>query len=175
VFHQLTTTRGTDLRLQSLKTDHRGGPLLETRFDEAQGEVSPDGRWLAYVSNSSEAFEVYVRPFANADERQWQISTVGGTNPLWAPSGRELYYVAPDGTLMAVPVEPRNAVWRAGSPAKVVEGRYVVRIANSGRNYDVSPDGQRFLMLKQVGAAALPQLIVVQNWVEELKRLVPTK
>jgi serine/threonine-protein kinase len=153
-------------------------PLLETRFDERNGVISPDGRWLAYESDSSGQFEVYVRPFPNVEEGQWQVSTAGGEHPLWARSGRELFYVAPDGALMAVRADTRGARWQASTPTKLLEGRYVVGGAGIlGRHYDASPDGQRFLLIKQAGAdtaAAPPQIVIVQNWFEELKRLVPT-
>jgi serine/threonine-protein kinase len=180
VFHEQTPTRQRDLRLLTLSATPRVEPLLETRFEERGGIVSPDGRWLAYESNSSGRFEIYVRPFPNVGAGQWQISTAGGVQPLWARTGRELFYVAPDGALLTVPVEPRGTMWSAGSATKVVEGRYYtggnVYVA---RQYDVSPDGQRFLMIKEGGGsdqtAAPPQVIVVQHWTEELKRLVPTK
>jgi Tol biopolymer transport system component len=175
LFHEVTATRGFDLWLQILRPQSHMVPLLETRFDERLGAVSPNGTWLAYESNSSGTFEIYVRPFAKGDERQWQISTAGGTRPLWARDGRELYYVTSEGTLMAVPVEPGNPAWRAGPSTTVVAANYVIGNTISGRNYDVSPDGRRFLMLKGVAAAAAPQLVVVQHWVEELKARVPTK
>jgi serine/threonine-protein kinase len=138
--------------------------------------VSADGRWLAYDSNSSGQFEIYVRPFPNVGAGQWQISTAGGTRPLWARSGRELFYVAADGTLAGVGVDARGTTWSAGPPAKILEARYDTGGSNVGRNYDVSPDGQRFLMIKGASdqTAAPPQIVVVRNWTEELKRLVPT-
>ena len=123
-------------------------------------------------------FEIYVRPFPNVGGGQWQVSTAGGTRPLWARSGKELFYVGADGALLRVPVEASGATWNAGTPTKLLEGRYYTGDGTSGRTYDVSPDGQRFLMIKAPGTdagAAPPALIVVQHWDEELKRLVPTK
>ena len=99
-------------------------PLLETRFDEGGGALSPDGRWLAYESNSSGRNEVYVRPFPNVGDGQWQISTGGGVQALWARSGRELFYVANDEALMAVPVMTGDGAWRAGTPTVVFKGGY---------------------------------------------------
>ena len=150
--------------------------LVKTPFAERNGVVSPDGRWLAYESNSSGGFEVYVAPFPNAATRQWLASAGGGTRPLWARSGQELFYVAPNGAIMAVRVEARGDTWSAGSPAKVVEGPYVTG-GGTARTYDVSRDGRRFLMVKQTPSAqaAPPQIVVVQNWLEELKRLVPVR
>ena len=149
-------------------------PLLQTKFDEGNGTVSPDGRWLAYESNSSGRFEIYVRPFPNAGEGLWQVSTMGGTQPLFARSGTEVFFVGPDGALMRVPVEASGPTWRAGTPVRLFDGRYVT-VGSIGRTYDVSPDGQRFLMIKAAGAdatAAPPSLIVVQHFDQELRRLV---
>ena len=177
VFNEATPTMGRDLLQLALDGTRRVTPLLQTKFDERNGIVSPDGRWLAYESNSSGPFEIYVRPFPNVGGGQWQVSTAGGRQPLWARSGKELFYVGADGALLRVPVEASGATWNAGTPMKLLEGRYYTGAALAGRTYDVSPDGQRFLMIKAPGtdaSAAPPALIVVQHWDEELKRLVPT-
>jgi len=151
-------------------------PLVQTSFDELNGEISPDGRWLAYQSNESgQQQEVYVRPFPAVTAGKWQISTGGGTRPVWARNGQELFYLTPMGALMSVRVV-RGATWTTGASTKLFQGPYSLPLAE--RSYDVSPDGQRFLMIKPIGAdrpAAAPSLVVVQNWTEELKRLVPTK
>jgi serine/threonine-protein kinase len=154
IFYELTPTRQRDLRLLRLTPTPRVEPLLETSYEERGGIVSPDGRWLAYESNSSGRFEIEVRPFPNVGAGQWQVSNAGGVQPLWARSGRELFYVTPDGALMTVPVEPRGATWSAGSATTLVEERYYTGAAvNVSRQYDVSPDGQRFLMLSKKAAA----------------------
>ena len=179
VFTEPTPTMGRDLLRLALDGSRRVTPLLQTKFDERNGIVSPDGRWLAYESDSSGRFEIYVRPFPNAGGGQWQVSTGGGTRPLWARSGKELFFFGPDGALMRVGVEASGATWNAGTPTKLLEGRYFTGGGvNTGRTYDVSPDGQRFLMIKAPGAdsaAAPPSIIVVQHWDEELKRVVPTR
>jgi Tol biopolymer transport system component len=178
VFVEQTATMGRDLMLLSLDGSHRVTPLLQTRFDERNGNVSPDGHWLAYESNSSRQLDIYVRPFPNAEGVQWQISTTGGTRPLWSPrTGKELFYVAADGALMKVPVDASGAAWSAGTPMKLLEGRYFTGGSNVSRSYDISPDGQRFLMIKEAGTDATepPSIIVVEHWDEELKRLVPRK
>jgi Tol biopolymer transport system component len=154
-------------------------PLVQSQFIERNGIVSPDGRWLAYEANDSGRVEIYVRPFPDVNSGHWQVSTAGGTRPLWARSGQELVYVSPMGALMRVGVE-RASTWAATTPTMLVkEGYFTTPGGLIGRTYDVSPDGQRFLMTKDGGGtdqtAAPPQLIVVQNWTEELKRLVPTK
>ena len=111
----------------------------------------------------------------------WQVSTGGGTRPLWARSGQELFYASPTAALMRVGVE-RAPSWAATTPTLMVKEGYVTSSSpgvNAGRTYDISPDGQRFLMIKEGDgveqAAAPPQVIVAQHWTEELKRLVPTK
>jgi eukaryotic-like serine/threonine-protein kinase len=148
---------------------------VQTPFEERDAEVSPDGRWVAYGSNESGQFEVYVRPFPRIDRGRWQVSTGGGMWPLWARRGRELFYLVEPGRMMAVPIQP-GPTFVAGNPQVVFERRYFTA---GGRSYDVSPDGQRFLMIKDASATSdtstPPQLIVVQNWLEELKRLVPVK
>ena len=200
VFHETTATRGFDLRLLTLTPalpsrpepgrgtagpgrgepvePRRVEPLIETRFDERVGIVSPDGRWLAYESNSTGRYEIYVRPFPAVGDGQWLVSNAGGAKPLWAHSDRELFYVAPDGALMTVPVEPRGTTWTAGTATKLLEARYYTGGNFVGRHYDISSDGQRFLMLKEAGAdgsGAPPPIVVVQHWFEELKRKVPGK
>jgi serine/threonine-protein kinase len=180
VFNEPTPTTGRDLLQLALDGTRRVTTLLQTKFDELNGIVSPDGRWLAYESNSSGSFEIYVRPFPNVGGGQWPVSTAGGRMPLWARSGKELFYFGSDGALLRVPVEASGATWSAGTPMKLLDGPYYRSAAggSAGRTYDVSPDGQRFLMIKAPrtdASAAPPALIVVQHWDEELKRLVPTK
>jgi serine/threonine-protein kinase len=176
----LLTLGGRDLMVLTLDGTRRLEPLLPTQInsDERNGVVSPDGRWLAYESDSSGRFEIYVKPFPNVSAGLWRITTAGGTRPLWSANGQELFYIALDGALMAVRAALRGGTWSdAFSPAKVLEGRYETLGGLAPRTYDVSRDGQRFLMVKEVPAnqAAAPQIIVVFNWVEELKRLVPTR
>jgi len=147
-----------DMEMLSLGGERQTTPLLRTRFIEQNGEVSPDGRWLAYESNESGQFQIYVRPFPGVDRGRWQVSTTGGTRPMWARNGRELFYLAPTGALMAVSVEAAPS-FSAGSPTRLFEGPYfeVLRTLDTsqivGRTYDISPDGRRFLMIKDVTRA----------------------
>jgi serine/threonine protein kinase/Tol biopolymer transport system component len=179
LFHEQSPETGLDLKMLTLGPSRRIVPLLTTRFNESNGVVSPDGHWLAYESDSSGRYEIYVRPFPSIEIGLWLVSTSGGTQPLWSRNGQELFYVAADGGLMAVPVRPRGTIWSTGVPRKVVNGRYVTSSnATIARDYDVSADGQRFLLVKQTGAdstAGLPQIVVVQHWDEELKRLAPAR
>jgi serine/threonine-protein kinase len=151
-------------------------PLIQTRFAEVNGEVSPDGRWLAYQSDKSGREEIYVHPFPDVGAGQWQVSTGGGRTPLWARSGRELFYRSAEGAVMGVRVEEGSA-WRHSPPTQVVPARYWDGSGLNGRTFDIAPDGRRFLMIKQgSGDEAAPQnLIVVLNFFEELKRLLPAR
>jgi hypothetical protein len=171
-------TTGADLALLTLEGERRVETLVQTTFIERNPEISPDGRWVAYQSDESGQFEIYVRPFPDANSGRWPISTGGGTRPLWARRGGELFYVAPDGTLMRVLVEG-GSTFRAGNPTKLFEGRYYMTEGGPGRQCDISSDGQRFLMIKRGGGsnqtAAPPGIVVVQHWFEELKRLVPAR
>ena len=155
-------------------------PLVQTSFEEHSADLSPDGRWLAYQSNSSGAFEVYVRPFPDVAGGQWLVSTAGGTEPCWAADGRELFYRDPKGAVISVPVGP-GATWSVGAPVQLFEGStflFSAGLTMNARTYDVSPDGRRFLMIKNADApasSAQARIILVQNWFEELKSKVPIK
>ena len=116
-----------------------------------------------------------MRPFAQGDSGRWQISTGGGTRPAWERSGRELFYLDKSNTLIAVPVRTSGPNFVAGNPTTVFDTKYVE--PNPARHYDVSPDGRRFLMLKD--SAGNPNetpasMVVVLNWFDELQRRVPT-
>lgn len=150
-------------------------PLVSTIYFERNAELSPNGQWLAYDSNESGREEIYVRPFPDVDRARWQVSTVGGRSPLWSPDGRELFYVSPEGVLMGTRVEP-GASWRGEMPTPIVRGQYFYASAGLGRTFDITRDRRRFLMVKESGSndgSAAPRIVVVQNWTEELKRLVP--
>jgi len=168
---------GMDVMRLSLTGERRVQPLVQTPFTDRNGVVSSDGRWLAYESDSSGRFEIYVRPFPDTGSGQRQVSTAGGTRALWAHSGRELFFMGLDGALMRVAVEAKGGAWSAGTPAKLLEPKYFGTGSSPGRTYDISPDGQKFLMIKQGSSdqAPPPQIVVVQHWTEELKRLVPAE
>jgi eukaryotic-like serine/threonine-protein kinase len=179
LFNEATPTMGSDLLQVTLDGTHRVTSLVQTRFDERNGIVSPNGRWLAYQSDSSGQTEIYVQPFPSVGGGHWPVSTAGGSQPLWSKNSKELFYVGANRTLMGVPVQAIGTTWNNGTPTQLLEARYVTAAGSSGgRTYDVSSDGQRFLMIKgpaNDAGAPPPALIVVQHWDEELKRLVPTK
>lgn len=154
---------------------HSAVPLVATAANEDNAQVSPDGRWMAYQSNESGQNEIYVRPFPDVERGRWQISTDGGRRPRWRRDGRELFYVKEDGltTLMAVEIDAEQG-FRPGTPRALFAGEYVA--PNAARmSYDVSIDGERFLMIKNVDGAGAAQasIIIVENWFEELKERVP--
>ena len=144
--------------------------LIETPFDERHPSVSPDGRWLVYVSDESGRNEVFVRPFPRGDGK-WQVSTEGGTEPRWAPNGREIFF-RNGARMMSVPVSAGSR-FEPGQPVLLFEANYRMDHADHLPNYDIAPDG-RFLMLQTVESAESNNIHVVLNWTEELKRLVPT-
>lgn len=174
-FDDLAPTTGRDIWM--LRVDERKAqPFLQTPAFEDAPQFSPDGHWLAYASDESGSREIYVQPYPGPGGK-WQISNEGGTEPMWNRNGRELFYRIGD-KMMAVDVSTQPG-FAAGKPRQLFEGHYLMNSAGYARpDYDVSPDGQRFLMLKPVeqeqAGTAPTQIIVVQNWTEELKRLVPT-
>jgi len=144
----------------------------EPPFNESTGRISPDGHWLAYISDESGRYEVYVRPFPGPGGK-WQISTEGGNEVLWSPKGTELFYRT-ENRMMAVDISTQPT-FSAGKPRMLFEGSSYLRTPGAGIYYSVFPDGQRFLMLKrqdqqQTGAN---QINVIGNWFEELKSKVP--
>jgi hypothetical protein len=169
-FIELNPTTGFDIWVLRL-SDRKAQPFLRTRFNETAPRFSPDGRWLAYISDESGRFEIYVQPYPGPGGK-WQISTEGGMEPVWNRNGRELFY-RNGGKMMAVDIATQPG-FAAGKPRMLFEGPYElppIPIAN----YDVSPDGQRFLMLKPSEQETAPtQINVVLNWFEELKQKVPT-
>jgi Tol biopolymer transport system component/predicted Ser/Thr protein kinase len=186
-FIEVTPTTGLDiwvLRLGDLSPGsgqissaasgqvRKAQPFLRTPFNESVPRLSPDGRWLAYISDESGRYEIYLQPYPGPGGKS-QISTDGGTEPVWNPNGRELFYRRGD-KMMSVEITMQPS-FSVGKPKVLFEGRYLPTPATSP-NYDVSADGQRFLMLKptEQAQAAPTQINVVLNWFEELKQKVPT-
>jgi eukaryotic-like serine/threonine-protein kinase len=178
-FIQIDPTTGLDIWVLRLGDPSAGSgqvrkaqPFLRTPFNESVPAFSPDGHWLAYVSDESGLVEVYVQPYPGPGGK-YQISKEGGTEPVWNRNGRELFYRSGN-KMMAVDIATKPG-FAAGKPRMLFEGPYRPT-GSTIQNYDVSPDGQRFLMLKsgeQNSSSAPTQIVVVQNWFEELKRRVP--
>ncbi len=148
-------------------------PLIQTGLNGTNPEVSPDGRFLAYQSNESGRPEIYVRPFPDVNAGRWLISTGGGLFPRWRADGRELFYMDEAGTLMSVPIQSSETTLRAGAAGKVFDMLYGNPAITTA--YDVSADGQRFLMIKDPVRLLAPTMVAVTNWFEELKARVPAK
>ena len=130
---------------------------------------------MAYQSDESGGrAEVYVRPYPNVNAGRRQVSTSGGTRPLWSRNGRELFYLDVERRMTVVPVQTKSS-FGVGSARMLFDTRSF-SLVGIGRNFDVSPDGTRFLMVKDLPVPTeAKRLIVVQNWFEDLKRLVPVK
>jgi len=163
-----------DLMLTALDGSGKTQPLLaDPKFNERNGEISPDGRWIAYDSNESGRQEVFVRPFPNVDGGRWQISADGGAFPVWARSGRELFFVSISNppALMSVTLQP-GAVFTYGKPERLFD--VTPYYSATGRSLDVALDGKRFLAIKSAGSAATvrPSFVVVSNWFDELRARV---
>ena len=138
-------------------------PFLQTPFNEQNPKLSPDGNFVAYQSDESGRFEIYVRPFPEG-EGKWPVSRNGGEDPRWSRDGKELFYVEGP-TLMAVAVET-TAGFSAREPLRLFSELSLQR--GNYQNYDVSPDGRRFVVVEDVEVAP-PRIHVVQNWYEEFR------
>jgi eukaryotic-like serine/threonine-protein kinase len=177
---QLVFDRSGDLFTLALDGSRRVSPLIQTPLDEGRAALSPDGRWLAYHANEGGRPEVFVRPFPSVDTGKLQVSKAGGVQPWWGRTGSELFYFTLAGMLMSMTI--------GGSPTPTSGTLVSVFDAGSfffqpngtaAATFDVSPDGRRFLMIKQVAStdatSAPREIVLVQHWLEELKRLVATK
>ncbi len=153
--------------------------FLKTRFQDRNGAFSPDGRWVAYMSNESGRSEIYIRPFAepsasgpapNAPAGQWSVSTMGGIYPRWRRDGKEIYYVGPNGEMMAAPITVAGSALVPGTPVTLFPTRIYGGGADSqqGRQYDITRDG-RFLINTVLDEASAP-ITLLQNWHPEAKK-----
>ena len=164
-FRETHPTTGYDIWVLPLAADDGPVPFLTSPFNEESSIFSPDGRWIAYISDESGRYEVYVRPYPGPG-RRWTISTEGGEAPVWSGDGRELFFVRGQ-QLWAVTVETEPD-FRAGTPRLLFEGPY--DLSSLHPHYDVSPDG-RFIMLKLEEKRSTFNIIL--NWLDELERLAP--
>ena len=158
---------GQDLWALPLTGDRKAFPVVETNFLDANGQFSPDSRWIAYQSNKSGRFEIYVRTFPTGNG-EWQISTTGGTVPKWRGDGKELYYIGPDSKLMAVHVRVSSdgQSIEVDSPSVLFQTRmiYAASLAARRHDYDVMPDGQKFLINVIGDEKAAAPITVLLNW-----------
>ncbi|HEU5249536.1 MAG TPA: hypothetical protein VFW15_06065, partial [Thermoanaerobaculia bacterium] len=162
---------GSDVWILPTGGNRSPTPFLHTTFMEAQPDFSPDGRWIAYASNESGRFEVYVRPYPGPGGKV-QVSNDGGFEPAWRRDGKELFY-RNGPKMMAVAVRPGPS-GSFGKPIQVFDRSGLYSEANLERRlYDVSPDGARFVMLRAIPAGAPPQLRVLTGWTEIARRARP--
>ena len=177
-FTQVNLDTGADVYVMAMDGDRKPRPFAQTKFAEGSPKFSPDGRWIAYASNESGRNEIYVQAYPGPGAKI-QVSTEGGTDAVWKRNGGELYYRDGD-KMMWVEVNTSGS-FRASKPKLLWTGRYAHGMGSvcgppgtTSSNYDVAPDGQRFLMVKH-DEVAPAQINVVVNWTEELKRMVQTK
>jgi hypothetical protein len=177
IFHEVMPETSADVFRVPLMDPRTPELLVRTKSAERQAIVSPDQRWLAYESGGvGTPFEVFVRPFATGLQAQWQVSTAGGSKPAWGRN--ELFYVAPDNSLMRVSVPPGSTTWNGGNPIKLIDLPEATDVADFSRTYVVSGDGQRFVIVKGVADASRANpstMILVQHWDREVASRVPTK
>jgi serine/threonine-protein kinase len=165
---------GSNIYFHSLDEDREPLDFLVTPTDEIQPAFSPDGRWIVYTSNESGPMEIYVREFPSGRNKR-KVSVDGGWAPRWSPNGTEIFYQGEDGRSMMVVEIDTGPELRISDPRLLFEGPFQ-RSTDIGYAYDVSPDGRRFLMMQvSEDREAARELVVVLNWFEELKRLVPTE
>jgi serine/threonine-protein kinase len=160
-----------------MEGDRKPKLFLQTPFSLSYAELSPDGRWISYVSSESGSQEVYVQPYPGPGEKI-RVSPDGGNSPAWAKNGRELFYQRGNNALQTMAVDVETAkTFQSGPPHLLFEGSY----ATNGpmRGYDVAPDGEHFVLMgrsaKDVPEPPVKQMHIVLNWTEELKRRVPVK
>jgi Tol biopolymer transport system component len=167
LYDSVDPIRNIDIWALPLDGERKPFPVVQTDFEEHGGQFSPDGKWVAYVSIKSGRYEVYVRPLAEGTGDEIRISSDGGDQVRWRPDGKELFYIARDNQLVAVPIrlsaDSRNV--EAGTPVRLF-GTRVGGWAGGlpGAQYVVSPDGQRFLMNTLSGEAVTSPITVILNW-----------
>jgi eukaryotic-like serine/threonine-protein kinase len=152
--------------------DRKEFPLLNSAFDEREPQLSPDGRWLAYCSDESGRYEIYVRPFSadgKVGDDKRLVSTNGGSEAKWRANGQELFYVAEDGKMMSAPVKKNGAAIEFGTPQALFKTRIFGQQSIS-HEFDVTPDGQRFIVGTLIGEPKAPPPTVILNWTAELNK-----
>jgi len=159
----------TDIWVYSVE-EKKARPWLATPFGEANARFSPDGKWIAYQSNESGRNEIYVRAFPDSDEK-WPISTGGGTMPSWRGDGREIYYVSGESRMMAVAVKP-GAAFETETPVALFATELRPHIA---RQYDVTPDGSKFLLNNLVDISPPEPVTLLQNWTARFAKQAPAR
>jgi len=171
LFGMISPKTGADLWLLPLFGDQKPAPFIQTEFIETQARFSPDGRWIAYTSNESGSYQVYIQSFPTSGGK-WQVSTSGGAQPQWRRDGKELFYLAPDRKIMAVEVNGAGPTFVSGIPKPLFEAHVSTIFPGGGGAiyYSVTGDGQRFLVNTLAGDSMPAPFTVVLNWTAGLKR-----
>jgi Tol biopolymer transport system component len=178
IAHEVQPQTRSDIERVSLAGPNgapaRGEPLVHGPFDDWNGEVSPDGSLLAFQSGGAGTQEIYVSPYPDVSRARWQISSGGGQAPAWTRRGGELIYVDGSGRLTAVAIQRSGGDVHAISRTPIGTRSYASPVP--WRSYDVSADGQRFLIIREdeTTHASPIQFVVVQHWFDELRRILPT-
>jgi Tol biopolymer transport system component len=175
VYTETPSERGIGIYFVSLDNPRKSNVFLQANYNSADPTVSPDGRWLAYTSDESGDYEVYVQPFP-AGGRKWLISKNGGVEPVWDRSGKELYFRNTSGrTIMNAHVELEPA-FTFEPPRPLLRGHFWKSSVGTNASYDVAPNGQQFLVVKEnESAAEATQIDVVQNWINGVKKTTSSK
>jgi hypothetical protein len=165
VVYGATTANGWDLLAMNM-TDRKTWSVLATPGNKAQGQFSPDARWLAYASDESGSWEVYVTSFP-ATVGKWQISSAGGSQPRWSADGKELFFIAADGWMMAAPVRT-GRTFENSTPRRLFQSNAMINVTPFRIGYAVSPKGE-FLVSRVVTEAVEP-ITLVHNWTATLRQ-----
>ncbi len=164
LLYRESSKRFNEIWITPLDGSGKPAPFIATEFDENYARFSPDGRWVVYSSAESGRWEVYVVPFPGPGGK-WQVSTAGGELPRWRGDGREIFYMAPDGTLMSVAVDGRSSAFQVGQASPLFRPRIPSPV---GYNYAVSADGQRFLV--NVSAEPDTPVAIIDGWQALVKK-----
>ncbi len=163
LFMRSTPQSGLDLWILSMTGDHKSQPYLNTAVNEYDGRISPDGHWVAYQSDESGRYEVFVQSFPEAGNKK-RISAGGGEGPMWRKDGRELYFVANNDTLMAASVTPGATSIEFSSPSPLFQTKNLTADVLADKRYAPSVDGQRFLILVPVEGDRPQGIHLIHNW-----------
>jgi serine/threonine protein kinase/Tol biopolymer transport system component len=170
LYGQLDPKTASDQWVLPIFGERKPFPFVNANFEEQNGQFSPGGQWVAYQSNESGSYEVYVQPFPGPGGK-WQVSNSGGVAPRWRRNGKELFYIAPGGKLMAVPIQSAGQLLEAGAPVALFQTRIVGGSQGRERQqYAVAPDGQRFLINITADESTASPITIVTNWTAGLKK-----
>lgn len=171
VYHEDDPATGSDIWLLQLGGERKPRLYLRTQFDERTGQISPDGRWMAYTSNESGQLEVYVSTFPEPNRGKWPVSVGGGAQAMWRRDGKELFYVSPEMKVLSVQVKTGPGAFEASRPQLLfTRPRAGLSYTNRGVDYAVTADGKRFLANTALDEAGSSAMTVLTNWTLGLRK-----